>query len=359
MEEYLLTTDCTDSVSSELSLPTVPSPESQDALGLTVPSDWRAPSGKENYCSTAGQQGDGFSSHPFPSCAPCTSAALPIGQPTGFEQPRHDHAELAGLSILGLLPPFTPYAAPETNDPISHFLSFPSSGYLQSYPLACSEAVGPSSTAAIPPELTPCQDNSGSGNCSLHAGEVPPTSEKPSFPITAAPPEMRTSTKRRRADDEEVAVAGPSGTAAQAPAAGPTVWTRDVEPESTAAPPAKRFRRTKEQVKQYTQDLPLVPCPVTGCGTLFCPTQRHKTSAHLKIHYGAQALKGTEELACLWGCRESIRGKAILSHVCDEHVGKPFMCPLKLELRCEWSSSRSGYQRQHMLLVHGVPDWKP
>ncbi|KAI0353347.1 hypothetical protein OH77DRAFT_621829 [Trametes cingulata] len=308
----------------------------------TGPGGWSERAEKENCFPTSIGNG-GLSTNTHPSCTSPELTAFSVDASPGVKETEHNATD---PSIWEFAPLPLPIALTTRRNADSFF---PDLG--QDVPPFLPLHVGTSSSEVVDPVRPTASPNA---SCSTQSGMVSNCTttivDHPLREVLAG--STRTSAKRRRNDDEEP-VAGPSRTRSEVRAVKPATPRHDGGSGAAGAPPTKRFRRTKAQVKALTLDLPPVPCPVPGCRAYLYPTRRNDTGKHLEVHYGDEAFNRTEELACLWGCAKRVRGKLMLSHVCSEHVGKPFLCP---KGNCKWRGSRSSDQRQHMKLTHGIPD---
>lgn len=144
---------------------------------------------------------------------------------------------------------------------------------------------------------------------------------------------------------DQVAIAGPSGHGTGQDDA----TAEDDEHEETEAE-HKRDRRTLNLVhKDMLLDLEPKACSINGCTQLWDPYGYYANQAHLHEHVAHEVLASGEKIACIFeGCEEMVSAKRLLLHIGKEHVGLPYLCPI----RCGWATARPGYQAQHMRTAH-------
>ncbi len=159
---------------------------------------------------------------------------------------------------------------------------------------------------------------------------------------------------------EEEPVAGPSRQtnkgAAPPPAAKPTTKARPAAARAKKGTQDKRPRRTRENVDKHKEaDMPSYPCDVVGCSKVWNPYKHDENRRHLQGHFDAGDLESDVDLVCVFDvCQEDVPGKDLLKHMEEDHIGLPYLCPI----RCGWRSSRSSYQTQHMHREHKGVSWE-
>lgn len=164
--------------------------------------------------------------------------------------------------------------------------------------------------------------------------------------------------------EQEGPVAGPSR-----PAAGVHVASsQDSAPSARKARPAKaspknlrtkpkRARRTREEVNKYkVAGMLSQACDVEGCAEEWNPYTHDDNRTHLQGHFDVGDLKSSADLVCVFdACQEVVPGKGLLKHMEENHLGRPYLCPIG----CGWQSSRSSWQTQHMRESHRGVHWVP
>ncbi|OJT06398.1 hypothetical protein TRAPUB_2744 [Trametes pubescens] len=159
---------------------------------------------------------------------------------------------------------------------------------------------------------------------------------------------------------EEGSVAGPSRQtskgAARPPAAKLTTKARPAAARAKKGTQDKRPRRTRENVDKHKEaDMPSHPCDVVGCSKVWNPYTHDENRRHLQGHFDAGDLESDVDLVCVFDvCQEDVPGKDLLKHMEEDHIGLPYLCPI----RCGWRSSRSSYQTQHMHREHKGVSWE-
>lgn len=164
--------------------------------------------------------------------------------------------------------------------------------------------------------------------------------------------------------EQEGPVAGPSRQAAGVHVASP----QGAAPSARKARPAKaspknlrtkpkRARRTREEVNKHkVTGMLSQACDVEGCEEEWNPYTHDGNRTHLEGHFDVGDLKSSADLVCVFdACQEVVPGKGLLKHMEENHLGRPYLCPIG----CGWQSSRSSWQTQHMRESHRGVHWVP
>ncbi|OJT02557.1 hypothetical protein TRAPUB_6925 [Trametes pubescens] len=185
----------------------------------------------------------------------------------------------------------------------------------------------------------------------------PPPKKRRAANGTAAKARDSASTMASSAEEYRP-VAGPSRQAGKSAASSPAANPSARKARSVAVrTKAKRPRRTRERVdKHKVPDMPSLPCDVVGCTRVWDPYTHDENRKHLQKHFDAGDLESEAGLVCVLDvCQEGVPGKDLLRHMEENHIGLPYLCPI----RCGWRASRSSRQTQHMHTAHKGVEWEP
>ncbi|KAL1938881.1 hypothetical protein VTO73DRAFT_11261 [Trametes versicolor] len=138
--------------------------------------------------------------------------------------------------------------------------------------------------------------------------------------------------------EQEGPVAGPSRQAAgvhvASPQAGAALSARKARP-AKASPKnlrtkPKRARRTREEVNKYkVTGMLSQACDVEGCEEEWNPYTHDENRTHLEGHFDVGDLKSSVDLVCVFdACQEVVPGKGLLKHMEENHLGRPYLCPI-------------------------------